>query len=82
MDEKTKELIANGVSIGAHCQPCLTHHVAKAREIGIAEAEIYEAIAVGHMIEKGAMLAMKKFEEEFLGAKATPPAIPSGKRLQ
>ena len=81
MDEKTKELIAIGVSIGAHCQPCLTHHVTKAREIGIAEEEIHEAIAVGHMVERGAMLAMKKFEEDFLGAKPTSPAPPSGKQL-
>ena len=27
MDERTKELIAIGASVGAHCQPCLTYHV-------------------------------------------------------
>jgi AhpD family alkylhydroperoxidase len=61
MDEKTKELIAVGASVGAHCQPCLTYHVAKAKEMGIEENEIREAIAVGHMVEKGAMSAMKQF---------------------
>ena len=30
MDEKVKELIAVGASVGAHCQPCLTYHVVKA----------------------------------------------------
>ena len=44
MDERTNELIA----IGAHRQPCLTYHVAKAKELGIGEDEIREAIAVGH----------------------------------
>lgn len=37
MDEKTKELIAIGASVGAHCQPCLSWHVAKASELQIDE---------------------------------------------
>ena len=61
MEEKMKELIAIGTSIGAHCQPCLTYHVAKAKEMGLEEAEIREAITVGHMVEKGAMTAMRQF---------------------
>jgi len=49
----TKELIAIGASVTAHCQPCLTYHVGKAREMGISEQEIQEAVAVGHKVEKG-----------------------------
>lgn len=67
MDNRTKELIAIGASVGAHCQPCLTYHVGKAKELGIGEDEIREAIAVGHMVEKGAMAAMKQFSAEVLG---------------
>jgi AhpD family alkylhydroperoxidase len=37
MDEKVKELIAIGASVSAHCQPCLTYHVGKARELGVSE---------------------------------------------
>ena len=66
MDNKIKELIAIGASIGAHCQPCLTYHVGKAREMGIEEQEIREAVAVGHKVEKGAMLAMRDFAENVL----------------
>jgi len=61
MDERTKELIAIGASVGAHCQPCLTYHVEKAREMGIDDADIRVAIETGHMVEKGAMSAMRKF---------------------
>ena len=61
LDAQIKELIAVGASVGAHCQPCLTFHVAKAKEMGLAEDEIREAIAVGHMVEKGAMSAMRQF---------------------
>ena len=74
MDEKTKELIAVGTSVGAHCQPCLTYHVAKAKEMGIAEDEIREAIAVGHMVEKGAMAAMKQFSAGIFAANPAPAA--------
>jgi AhpD family alkylhydroperoxidase len=66
MDERTKELIAIGASVGAHCQPCLTYHVEKARELGIDDEQIRAAIETGHMVEKGAMSAMRKFSVSVL----------------
>ena len=66
MDERTKELIAIGVSIGAHCQPCLAYHLGKARELGVNEEDIQAAIEVGYMVEKGASNAMKKYVNEIL----------------
>lgn len=69
MDERTKELIAIGASVGAHCQPCLTWHVGKARELGIDDESIQAAIETGHMVEKGAMSAMRKFSAEILAQK-------------
>lgn len=68
MDERTKELIAIGASVGAHCQPCLTYHIEKARELGIDDEEIRTAIETGHMVEKGAMSAMRKFSASVLDA--------------
>ena len=69
MDDKTKEMIAIGTSVGAHCQPCLEYHVNKAREAGLTDDEIREAIAVGHTVEKGAMSAMRQFSATVLDAK-------------
>ncbi len=66
MDEKTKELIAVGVSVGVHCQPCLEYHVNKARELGNSDGEIREAIEVGHQVEKGAAAAIQKLESKLL----------------
>jgi len=66
MNEQTKELIAIGTSVGAHCQPCLTYHVNKAKEMGIADDDIREAITIGHMVEKGAMSAMREFSKGVL----------------
>ncbi len=61
MDEQTKELIAIGASIGAHCQPYLRYHVGKAKELGIDADLVCDAIHVGQMVEKGAMSAMRDF---------------------
>jgi AhpD family alkylhydroperoxidase len=53
-------LIAIGVSVGTHCQPCLTVHLGKARELKVDENEIKVAIEVGYMVEKGTLTAMRK----------------------
>jgi AhpD family alkylhydroperoxidase len=66
MDDKTRELIAIGASITAHCQACLTYHINKARQMGIDEQEIQEAVAVGQKVEKGSMAAMRDFAQESL----------------
>ncbi len=69
MDERTKELIAIGTSVGAHCLPCLEYHVNKARELDVSDDEIREAIAIGHTVEKGAMSAMRDLSSTILGEK-------------
>lgn len=61
LEAKTKELIAIGASITAHCQPCLTYHLEKAREAGASDDEVRDAIAVGHQVEKGSMSIMREF---------------------
>ena len=61
MDEKMKELIAIGASVTAHCQPCVTYHAGKAKELGVDEEQIQEAIRVGQMVERGAGSAMRDF---------------------
>jgi len=70
MDERTKELIAIGASVATNCQPCLTHHVDKADEIGIDEAEIREALAIGAQVQKGGVNAMQRFVEQSFASTA------------
>ncbi len=74
MNESVKELIAIGASVGAHCQPCLEHHIQAARDLGVPENDIREAVATGHQVEKGAMLAMKKFTGKTLENLAAAPS--------
>jgi len=71
MDEKTKELIAIGASVSAHCQPCVKYHVGKAQGLGIREELILAAVEVGQMVARGADSAMHEFTQELFG-KPTP----------
>jgi len=77
MDAKTKELIAVGASVAAHCQPCLRFHVDKAVELGVARADIAEAVAVGKMVQKGGLTAMRQFADELLDNLEKPGPTPS-----
>ena len=43
---KVKELIACGLSIASHCEPCLKHHLSAAIKAGATETEIAETLAV------------------------------------
>ncbi len=73
IDEKTKELIAIGASIGAHCQPCLTYHVAKARELGIHADLISAAINEGYLVQQGAAAAMREFAKRAVEVASDAP---------
>jgi len=68
MDDKTKELIAIGASVTAHCQPCVRFHVSKAKELGLSAELIREAIEIGQMVEQGAGSAMRDFIKELSGS--------------
>ncbi len=61
LDEKTRELIAVGASITAHCEPCLAHHVKKASAAGACEKSIAEAVEVGKAVRTGANAAMDRY---------------------
>jgi len=66
LDDRLRELIAIGTAIGANCHPCLRHHSAKARYMGIPNDEIAQAIEVGKGIRKGAQASMDKLVDELL----------------
>ena len=64
LDAKITELIALGASVAANCHPCVNYHVAKAREMKIAEDDIRQAMDVGKKVRKGAAGQMDELLEE------------------
>jgi AhpD family alkylhydroperoxidase len=56
LDRKTKELVAIGASLTAHCQGCLQGHVKKALKFGASREEIGEAIAIAIGVNAAAVV--------------------------
>ncbi len=71
ISEQVRSLISIGVSVGVNCQPCLQYHVAKAKENGIDESDILEAIATGKAVRKGAAYKMDEYIKEITGKNTT-----------
>ena len=74
LDHRVTSLISIGVSVGVNCQPCLKHHVAHAKELGITEQEIQDAINVGKTVKRGAANSMDRYIEEIGAEKPTASA--------
>ncbi|WP_319402014.1 carboxymuconolactone decarboxylase family protein [uncultured Anaeromusa sp.] len=74
ISEQVRSLISIGVSVGVNCQPCLQYHVEKAKENGIDESEILEAIATGKAVRKGAAYKMDEYIKEISGKNTTRTA--------
>jgi AhpD family alkylhydroperoxidase len=77
--EQVRELIALGAAIGASCELCVKFHTKKAAELGLTDAQVREAVAVGRMVKEASArtiygLADKLIPEE---AKASSCCGPS-----
>lgn len=79
VDARTEELIAIGAALAVHCQPCLTYHVASARGLGLAEADLRTAMEIGQRVEQGAQAAMGRFAAGIaVGPSAAAPSCCGG----
>lgn len=67
MDDRMKQLIAVGTSVGANCHPCLEYNVGKALELGIDRDEIMEAVDVARAVRKGAASSMDELALNLIG---------------
>lgn len=74
LDERTRELVAIGASITANCQPCLEYHVAKARELGVDDVDIAEAVKAAQQVRRGASAKMDRFAQHMTGSNEAVPA--------
>ncbi|MBP2649430.1 MAG: alkylhydroperoxidase like protein, AhpD family [Firmicutes bacterium] len=61
LDSRITALISIGVSVGANCQPCLQYHISNAKNNGVSDQELQEAIQVGRTVRKGAAYKMDQY---------------------
>jgi len=68
------ELVAVGAALASNCEPCLEHHVARARELGVADEEIAEAVKTARMVKETPARSILRTAEEMLGVAVQRPA--------
>ncbi|MCD0504767.1 carboxymuconolactone decarboxylase family protein [Bordetella petrii] len=54
LDAKTRELIALAVAVTTRCDGCIAAHAAAARQAGVSEAELSEALGTAIALNAGA----------------------------
>lgn len=75
LKSQVQALVAVGAAVSTNCQSCLQSTIRMARESGVDEREIAEAIEVGKRIRKGAASRMDKFASELNLAFPLPVAV-------
>lgn len=68
LDEKTKELIALALGVGARCEGCIGFHTQALVKLGMTRAELLETLGMALLMGGGPSLmyaaeALKAFEE-------------------
>ena len=63
MDAKTRELVAIAAAVAGKCHPCFAHHYKQAREEGIGEDLIREAVQLAKDIRASGDKHMDEFAE-------------------
>ena len=71
--ESVKELVAIGASIAANCEPCFEFHEAKARKLGVSDADMWQAVEMAQMVKETPARAVLKLADSHLRHPAETP---------
>jgi AhpD family alkylhydroperoxidase len=74
LTDKEIELVYLGASIAAGCKPCTSYHFRKAKEAGVLDEEIKNAIAFSVSIRDAAKMEMEKHALDLLKISTQPMA--------
>lgn len=78
MDQKTKEMIALGVSYGINCKFCMEYHKKEAIKAGLSEEEMLGAINIAEQVKNGAASKTKAIATELFGEVSEERCCPAG----
>ena len=71
------ELVAVGAAIASNCEPCLEYHVGRARELGVSDEEIAQAVKTARRVKETPARSILKVADELLGTRAESRATKS-----
>lgn len=72
LEQKDKELVAIGASIGAGCGPCIDHHIPAGRDAGLTEPELTRAVEVAEAAHRVAVGLLSRRSHELLHSAEAP----------
>jgi len=71
------ELVAVGAAIASNCEPCLEYHVGLARELGVSDEEIVQAVKTARRVKETPARSILKLADELLRTPAEPKVAKS-----
>ena len=73
LSKRDTELIALGAAVGSNCVPCIVFHVREARDCGLSDDEIREAVDSAHKLKQTpATLVLNAAHQELSDASSIP----------
>ena len=75
LSAEEKELVAVGASVGAGCQPCVSHHLKAGAKAGLDGEQLLAAVTSAERVTAEAAVAMSDHARDKLGPDATAPAL-------
>lgn len=52
LNDRERELVALGAAMGSNCVGCIEHHVPAARQAGLTDAQISEALQIADQVRQ------------------------------
>jgi len=71
MNKTTKELVAIAASVAGKCRPCFAYHYKQAKELGMSEELIQEAVQLARDIRHSGDKQIDEYVESKVNKKTT-----------
>ncbi|MCL6564646.1 MAG: carboxymuconolactone decarboxylase family protein [Firmicutes bacterium] len=78
MEQSTRTLVEIAAAVAGGCMACLEQHLKDAREIGVSEADITEAISVAEATRRSAHATVLAAVEKARGLKIVSASSEAG----
>lgn len=64
---RERELVALGAAMGSNCIPCIEHHIPEARQAGLSDSQIREAVELADKVRQVPARNVLKTAQQQLG---------------
>ena len=75
LSDRDRELVAIGAAIASNCVPCIEYHIPAARNAGLDEVEIREAISLADKVKRVPARKVLETAKSLLGQEDKTAAV-------